>query len=72
LDCATPRTVAGTTTRRPRTGGLRPGKVVTEVTPAAQFWDAEPEHQDWLLGFPDRYTCHYPQPGWSLPRRAQV
>ena len=52
--------------------GLWPGKVVTEVTPAAEFWDAEPEHQDYLLHFPNGYTCHYPRPGWTLPKRAQV
>lgn len=64
--------MAGTTIRRPRTGGVWPGKVVTEVTPAAQLWDAEPEHQDCSWHFPDRYTCHYPRPGWTLPKRAQV
>ena len=52
--------------------GLWPGKVVTEVTPAPQFWDAEPEHQDYLLHYPNGYTCHYPRPGWTLPKRAQV
>ena len=52
--------------------GLWPGKVVTEVTPAAEFWEAEPEHQDYLLHYPNGYTCHYPRPGWTLPKRAQV
>ena len=52
--------------------GLWPGKVVTEVTPAADFWEAEPEHQDYLLRSPHGYTCHYPRPGWKLPRRAEV
>jgi peptide-methionine (S)-S-oxide reductase len=50
--------------------GLWPGKVVTEVTPAGPFWQAEPEHQDYLERYPNGYTCHYPRPGWKLPRRA--
>lgn len=50
--------------------GLWPGKVVTEVVPAATFWDAEPEHQDYLLRNPNGYTCHFPRPRWVLPRRA--
>jgi len=50
--------------------GLWPGKVVTEVTPASDFWEAEPEHQDYLERYPDGYTCHFPRPEWQLPRRA--
>ncbi|MFZ0266480.1 peptide-methionine (S)-S-oxide reductase MsrA, partial [Caulobacter sp.] len=50
--------------------GLWPGKVVTEVAPAGPFWEAEPEHQDYLERYPDGYTCHLPRPGWKLPRRA--
>ena len=50
--------------------GLWPGKVVTEVTPAGPFWEAEPEHQDYLERYPDGYTCHFPRPGWKLPHRA--
>jgi peptide-methionine (S)-S-oxide reductase len=50
--------------------GLWPGKVVTEVSPAGDFWEAEPEHQDYLQRYPDGYTCHYVRPGWKLPRRA--
>ncbi|BBZ50090.1 peptide-methionine (S)-S-oxide reductase MsrA [Mycobacterium heidelbergense] len=50
--------------------GLWPGKVVTEVSPAGDFWEAEPEHQDYLERYPDGYTCHYVRPGWTLPRRA--
>ena len=50
--------------------GLWPGKVVTEVTPAGPFWEAEPEHQDYLEKYPDGYTCHFIRPGWKLPRRA--
>jgi peptide-methionine (S)-S-oxide reductase len=47
--------------------GLWPGKVVTELAPAGPFWQAEPEHQDYLERYPDGYTCHYPRPGWRLP-----
>ena len=50
--------------------GLWPGKVVTEVAPAGDFWEAEAEHQDYLELFPNGYTCHFPRPGWKLPRRA--
>jgi peptide-methionine (S)-S-oxide reductase len=50
--------------------GLWPGKVVTEVTAAGPFWEAEPEHQDYLERIPNGYTCHFPRPGWKLPRRA--
>jgi len=50
--------------------GLWPGKVVTEVEPAGDFWEAEPEHQDYLQKLPDGYTCHYVRPDWKLPRRA--
>ena len=49
--------------------GLWPGKVVTEVEPAGDFWQAEPEHQDYLQRYPDGYTCHYPRADWVLPRR---
>ena len=51
--------------------GLWPGKVVTEVAPAGDFWEAEPEHQDYLERYPNGYTCHFVRPGWKLPRRAQ-
>jgi len=50
--------------------GLWPGKVVTEVKPAGHFWEAEPEHQDYLQRYPEGYTCHWVRPGWTLPRRA--
>jgi peptide-methionine (S)-S-oxide reductase len=50
--------------------GLWPGKVVTEVSPASDFWEAEPEHQDYLQHYPTGYTCHFIRPGWKLPRRA--
>ena len=50
--------------------GLWPGKVVTEVAPAGAFWEAEPEHQDYLERIPNGYTCHFLRPNWTLPRRA--
>ena len=49
--------------------GLWPGKVVTEVVPSGEFWEAEPEHQDYLLRNPGGYTCHFIRPGWKLPVR---
>jgi peptide-methionine (S)-S-oxide reductase len=49
--------------------GLWPGKVVTAVEPAGPFWEAEPEHQDYLERYPDGYTCHFVRPGWKLPHR---
>jgi peptide-methionine (S)-S-oxide reductase len=52
--------------------GLWPGKVVTEVVPAGDFWEAEPEHQDYLERIPNGYTCHFVRPNWKLPRRAAV
>lgn len=48
--------------------GLWPGKVVTEVAPAGPFWEAEPEHQDYLERIPNGYTCHFPRPDWVLPK----
>jgi peptide-methionine (S)-S-oxide reductase len=50
--------------------GLWPGKVVTEVAPAGPFWEAEPEHQDYLQRYPNGYTCHYPRANWTLPVKA--
>ncbi len=50
--------------------GLWPGKAVTEVAPAGPFWEAEPEHQDYLERYPNGYTCHYVRPNWVLPKRA--
>ncbi|MDI6630493.1 MAG: peptide-methionine (S)-S-oxide reductase MsrA [Rhodococcus sp. (in: high G+C Gram-positive bacteria)] len=52
--------------------GLWPGKVVTEVTPAGDFWEAEPEHQDYLQKYPEGYTCHWVRPEWKLPRRTNA
>ena len=52
--------------------GLWPGKVVTEVALAGPFWEAEPEHQDYLENFPNGYTCHYIRPDWKIPGRVQA
>jgi peptide-methionine (S)-S-oxide reductase len=51
--------------------GLWPGKVVTEVEPVGDFWEAEPEHQDYLERIPNGYTCHFARPGWKLPVRVE-
>ena len=50
--------------------GLWPGRVVTEVEPVGDFWQAEPEHQDYLERLPDGYTCHFPRRDWVLPKRS--
>ena len=50
--------------------GLWPGKAVTEVAPVGPFWEAEPEHQDYLERYPNGYTCHFPRKNWVLPKRA--
>ena len=52
--------------------GLWPGKVVTDVSEAGPFWEAEPEHQDYLERIPDGYTCHFIRPNWKLPVRAEA
>jgi peptide-methionine (S)-S-oxide reductase len=62
--------VAEDTIKDVEASGLWPGQVVTEVAPAGDFWEAEPEHQDYLLNYPNGYTCHFPRPGWVLPRRS--
>jgi peptide-methionine (S)-S-oxide reductase len=49
--------------------GLWPGKVVTELEPVGEFWEAEPEHQDYLERIPNGYTCHFVRPDWVLPKR---
>ncbi|WIY26898.1 peptide-methionine (S)-S-oxide reductase MsrA [Parasedimentitalea psychrophila] len=64
------KTVAEDTIADVDASGLWPGKVVTEVAPASDFWQAEPEHQDYLQNRPDGYTCHFARPGWVLPKRA--
>jgi peptide-methionine (S)-S-oxide reductase len=64
------RKVAEETIADVNASGLWPGKVVTEVVPAGAFWEAEPEHQDYLERIPNGYTCHFVRPNWILPRRA--
>ena len=64
------KAVAEDTIADVQASGLWPGKVVTEVTAASDFWEAEPEHQDYLERYPNGYTCHFPRPGWKLPHRA--
>jgi peptide-methionine (S)-S-oxide reductase len=49
--------------------GLWSSKVVTEIAPVGPFWEAEPEHQDYLQRYPDGYTCHFIRPNWKLPKR---
>lgn len=51
--------------------GLWPGKLMTEVALAGDFWMAEPAHQDYLERNPNGYTCHFVRPGWRIPRRAE-
>lgn len=63
------RLVADETIADVEESGLWPGKVVTEIAPATEFWEAEPEHQDYLLRTPGGYTCHFIRPGWKLPVR---
>ncbi|MFP3385629.1 peptide-methionine (S)-S-oxide reductase MsrA [Tritonibacter sp. SIMBA_163] len=52
--------------------GIWPGKVVTEVEPVGDFWEAESEHQDYLQRLPSGYTCHFARPDWVLPKRNQA
>jgi len=63
------KAVAEDTIKDVNASGLWPGKVVTEVTPAGPFWEAEPEHQDYLQRIPNGYTCHWVRPDWKLPKR---
>jgi peptide-methionine (S)-S-oxide reductase len=63
------RQVAEETIADVNASGLWPGKVVTEVTPAGAFWEAEPEHQNYLERYPEGYTCHFIRPNWKLPAR---
>jgi peptide-methionine (S)-S-oxide reductase len=62
------RRVAEETIADVEASGVWPGKVVTEVEPAGPFWEAEPEHQDYLEKYPNGYTCHFVRPNWVLPR----
>ena len=66
------RRVAAETIADVDASGLWPGKVVTELAPVGPFWEAEPEHQDYLQRYPNGYNCHHPRAGWVLPRRIQA
>jgi peptide-methionine (S)-S-oxide reductase len=63
------RQVAEDTIADVEASGLWPGKIVTELALAGDFWEAEPEHQDYLERYPGGYTCHFVRSGWKLPRR---
>ena len=63
------RQVAEDTIADVEASGIWPGKVVTEVSEAGPFWEAEPEHQDYLQRIPNGYTCHFVRPDWKLPHR---
>jgi peptide-methionine (S)-S-oxide reductase len=66
------KSVAEDTIADVEASGIWPGKVVTEVAPVSDFWEAEPEHQDYLERIPNGYTCHFVRPNWKLPRRANA
>ena len=63
------KSAAENTIKDVHASGLWPGKVITEVKPVGDFWEAEPEHQDYLERIPYGYTCHYIRPNWKIPRR---
>jgi peptide-methionine (S)-S-oxide reductase len=64
------RRIAEETIAEVEASGRWPGKVVTEVSPAGPFWEAEPEHQDYLEKYPNGYTCHFVRPNWVVPTKA--
>lgn len=66
------RRIAEETIADVEASGRWPGKVVTEVAPAGPFWEAEPEHQDYLENYPNGYTCHFVRPDWVLPERTRA
>jgi peptide-methionine (S)-S-oxide reductase len=66
------RQVAEDTIADVEASGLWPGKVVTELSEAGPFWEAEPEHQDYLRRYPNGYTCHWVRPNWKLPHRQKT
>ncbi|MBT9383917.1 peptide-methionine (S)-S-oxide reductase MsrA [Pseudooceanicola sp. CBS1P-1] len=67
---AAQKAVAQETIADVNASGLWPGSVVSELEPVGDFWEAEPEHQDYLLRYPNGYTCHFPRPHWVLPKRS--
>lgn len=68
----TQKDVAEDTIADVNASGLWPGTVVTEVEPVGDFWEAEPEHQDYLERIPNGYTCHFPRADWVLPKRTNA
>lgn len=66
------RRIAEDTIADVEASGIWPGKVVTQIAPAGPFWEAEPEHQDYLQKYPDGYTCHFVRPNWRLPQRVKT
>ncbi len=66
------RRIANETIADVNASGLWPARVVTEVAPAGDFWEAEPEHQDYLQRYPNGYTCHYIRPSWRLPAAVET
>jgi len=66
------RKVAEDTIADVNASGLWPGKVVTELAPVGDFWEAEPVHQDYLEHYPNGYTCHFVRPNWRLPKRSNA
>jgi peptide-methionine (S)-S-oxide reductase len=69
---AAQKAVAEDTIADVNASGLWPEKVVTDVAAAGPFWEAEPEHQDYLERYPNGYTCHFVRPGWKLPHRQEA
>jgi peptide-methionine (S)-S-oxide reductase len=68
----TQREIAENTVADVNASGRWPGQVMTEIKPAGEFWEAEPEHQDYLEKFPNGYTCHFARPDWVLPEHETV
>ena len=60
------REIAEQTIRDLNTSGKWPGPAVTRISPVSDFWEAEPEHQNYLQHFPNGYSCHFPRPNWTL------
>ena len=61
------KSVAEQTISEVNASGIWPGTLVTEISEVGDFWEAEPEHQDYLERLPNGYTCHYVRPDWVLP-----
>ena len=59
-----------TPSRMSRRLGCGPARSSPRLRRQGPFWEAEPEHQDYLENYPNGYTCHFPRPGWVLPRRS--